>query len=275
MSTVPQHLSLQSSPAPGRDQRPISGSYSTHSGWDVTSLRFPLRSCSPPKPPIPATSFSSPEHCPPLLQPSFRFPPKLLGISSSASGPHTFRLLCPHSMLPGHPDHALPFLSHPLQGSVWPGSVKPVTPTMLTLNSALLPCLGSLHLFVLCPELGRPSMRPPHLLGVSAHLPLPGSPVSCRAWVSRTPCGVSITVVSGSLLMWSLEGRELILGLRRPQSWAQASSMASGVGWGGVDQKVPLGTCRLGGPGFPWDGGGREQVRSSIDRPQGYQVVWK
>lgn len=133
-----------------------------------------------------------------------------------------------------------PFLSHPLQGSVWPGSVKLVTPTMLTLNSALLPCLGSLHLFVLCPELGRPSMPPPHLLGVSAHLPLPGSPVSCRAWVSRTPCGVSITVVSGSLLMWSLEGRELILGLRRPQSWAQAYSMASGVGWGGSGSEDAL-----------------------------------
>ena len=51
--------------------------------------------------------------------------------------------------------------------------------------------------------------------------------------------------------------------------------MASGVGSGGVDQKMPLGTCRLGGPGFPWDGGGRDQVRSSTDRPQGYQVVWK
>ena len=93
-------------------------------------------------------------------------------------------------MLPGRPDHTPSFLWHPLQGSVWPGSVKLVTPTMLNLN---------LHLFVLCPELGRPSMPPLHLLRVSAHLPLSGSPVSCRAWVSRIPCGVSITVVSGSL----------------------------------------------------------------------------
>ena len=47
-----------------------------------------------------------------------------------------------------------------------------------------------------------------------------------------------------------------------------------GVG-GGVDQKMPLGTCRLRGPGLPWDGGGRDQVRISTDRPQGYKVVWK
>ena len=101
---------------------------------------------------------------------------------------------------------------------------------------------------------------------------------------ARSPAGLGFPdspVVSPSLLClapsqtWSLEGRELILGLWWPQSWAQASTMASGVGSGGVDQKMPLGTCRLGGPGFPWDGGGRDQVRSSTDRPHGYQVVWK
>lgn len=41
-----------------------------------------------------------------------------------------------------------------------------------------------------------------------------------------------------------------------------------------VGQGVPLGTCRLGGPGFLWDGGGRDQARSSIyDRAQGSKIV--
>lgn len=143
------------------------------------------------------TSFSSPEHCPPLLQPNFRFPPKLLGISSSASGLHTFRLLCPHPVFPGCPDHA-PFPVAILHRVLWP-VCHTCHSHQADLGLCLLPCLGSLHLSVLCPEPGRPSMPPPHLLGVSAHLPLPGSPVSCRAGVSRIPCGVSITVVSGSL----------------------------------------------------------------------------
>lgn len=78
-------------------------------------------------------------------------------------------------------------------------------------------------------------------------MPLPG-------WVSRIPCGVSITVASDSLPDAVSRGQGL-------DSWIGVDSeLGTGFyhgqwgGGGGVDQEVPLGTCRLGGPGFPWDG---------------------
>lgn len=112
---------------------------------------------------------------------------------------------------------------------------------------------------MLCPKPGLPFLppplaAPPHPLGVSAHLPLPGRLVPLPGWVSRIPCGVSITVASDSLPDAVSRGQGL-------DSWIGVDSeLGTGFyhgqwgGGGGVDQEVPLGTCRLGGPGFPWDG---------------------
>lgn len=135
-----------------------------------------------------------------------------------------------------------------------------------------MPLSFSLPLPVLCPKPDHPSLCSAGLLFLilwesalvrllqEARCPCPaGSPLWCPHHCR--PC-------LAPSQMWSLEGGDLVRGSGQPRCWAHRLPPWS------VGQGAALGTCRLGGPGFLWDGGGRGQARSSVDvRAQGSKMA--
>lgn len=120
--------------------------------WAINSSRSPLRGCSPPTSHTPMAPFSLPDQnfqSPPTPKSNFRLPPNL---QASHIGPCA-TVQCFLGAL-DTPSFPVAFIGPCV---AWLCSPRH-SPTMLNLTSALLPCLGSLPLSVLCPKTDRPSL---------------------------------------------------------------------------------------------------------------------